>query len=186
MGIPTSPDTELYTVGKGVLSIAQWSGGAPGTYTDVGNCSAIEVEVTEEKLDHFSSRSGIRLKDKQITLEIGYTVNFTLDEVSVNNLRLFIKGTLSNNKLYANQNMNAEFALRFVSANPAGPDETWNFWRATLSPNGAFSLISDEWATLAFTAEGLADTTNHSDSPYFDVYYVTTTSTTSSSSTTTS
>ena len=70
-----------------------------------------------------------------------------------------------------------EFAVKFVSDNPAGPNETWEFWRCKLSPGGAFSLIGDEWSLLSFTAEGLADITNHSTSPYFTVTFETTTTT---------
>ena len=62
-----SPSTTLYQLGKGIVYIAEWSGATPpdpGDYEDVGNSPRFEVEVSEEKLDHFSSRSGVRLKDK--------------------------------------------------------------------------------------------------------------------------
>ena len=178
MPIASSPSTTLYQLGRGVMSLAEFSGGSPGAYTDVGNCPAFSVEVTEEKLAHFSSRAGTKTKDKEVIIETGYTLTFNLEEVSIYNLKIYLKGTTTQNKVYANQALDREFAIRFVTDNPAGPDETWNFWRVTLSPNGPFSLIGDEWSTLSFTGEGLSDTDNHSDSSYFDVYFVTTTSTT--------
>lgn len=172
----SSPSTQLYTLGKGILSIGKWTGETPPIgYTDVGNCPAFECEVTEEKLDHFSSRTGTRTKDKVVILETGYTLTFDLDEVSVLNLQMYLKADLSgSNILLANMVLDAEYALKFVSDNPAGPNETWEFWKATLSPNGAFSLIGDEWSTVSFTAEGLSDVTNNSASPYFTVTFVTT------------
>jgi hypothetical protein len=185
MAIASSPSTTLYQLGKCVISFAEFSGGAPGAYTDVGNCPAFSVEVTEEKLPHYSSRTGTKTKDKEVVIETGYTLTFDLDEVSIYNLKVYVKGTTSENKIYANQSLDREFAIRFVTDNPAGPNETWYFWRVTLSPNGPFSLIGDEWSTLSFTGEGLSDTVNHSASPYFDIYFVTTTSTTTTSSTTT-
>lgn len=185
MAIDASPSTNLYQLGRGVLSLAEFSGGAPGAYTDVGNCPAFSVEVTEEKLAHYSSRTGTKTKDKETIIETGYTLTFNLDEVSIYNLKIYLKGSTSQNKVYANQTLDREFAIRFVTDNPAGPNETWYFWKVTLSPNGPFSLIGDEWSTLAFTGEGLSDTVNHPDSSYFDVYFVTTTSTTTTSSTTT-
>lgn len=172
----SSPSTTLYTLGKGILSIGTWSGATPpGTYTDVGNCPAFECEVTEEKLDHFSSRTGTRTKDKTVILETGYVLTFDLDEISVLNLKMYLKATLSGSSiLWANTVLDAEYAVKFVSDNPAGPNETWEFWRATLAPNGAFSLIGDDWSTVSFTAEGLSDVANHATSPYFTVTFVTT------------
>jgi len=182
MGVPTAHSTLLYTLGRGILTIGEWTGVTPpagGGYYDVGNCPSFSVEVTEEKLEHFSYRSGTRVKDKEVSLETGYTVSFQLDEVSVKNLKNFLKGVLSGeNILYANQNLDQEFALKFVSDNPVGPDQKWEFWRCKLSPDGALSLIGDEWLTLSFTAEGLADSENHASSPHFTVTFATTTTTT--------
>ena len=183
-------NTSLYTLGKGIMYIGLWTGTTPptypGDYTDVGNCPSLEVEVTEEVLDHYSSRSGTRTKDKQVTLETGYTITFDLDEVSIFNLKMFLKATQTGTtKLHANQALDQEYGVRFITDNPAGPNEVWEFWRVRLTPNGAFNLISDEWSTMSFTGEGLADSTNHATSPYFDVTWSTTTTTSTSTSTTT-
>lgn len=185
-----SPSSTLYTLGKGILSIADYDVDCGAlSWTDLGNSPRLEVEVTEERLDHFSSRSGAREKDKVVILETGYNINFDLDEMSVTNLNLFLKGTLSGggNKILANTALDNEYVLRFISDNPAGPNETWEFWRLRLTPGGAFSLISDEWTALSFAGEGLADNDCHSTSPFFDVTFCTTTTTsTTSSSTSTS
>lgn len=179
MAIPTSPSTSLYSLGKGILSIGDWSGSTPpsaGAYVDVGNCPSFELEVVEESLDHYSSRAGTRVKDKSVIIETGYTVTFGLDEISVKNLQMFLKATLQgSNVLLANTSLDKEYALKFVSNNPAGPNQIWELWKVKLSPNGAFSLIGDEWATLSFTGEGLADTDNHPTSAYFNVTFSTTT-----------
>lgn len=182
MPIQSGHSTTLYTLGRGILSMGEWSGDTPpagGAYYDVGNCPKFDVEVTEEVLDHFAYRSGTRTKDKSISLESGYTLSFDLDELSVKNLKNLIKGTLTGtNVLHANQNLDQEFGIKFVSDNPAGPNQTWEFWKCKLSPDGAFSLIGDDWVTLSFTGEGLDDSTNHASSPFFNVTYATTTTTT--------
>jgi len=172
--------TALYTLGKGVLSIAEWDGTTPpdpADFVDVGNSPRFEVTVTEEKLDHFSSRSGVRLKDKTVTLEVGYSVNFDLDEVSLKNLAMFLRGTISGAVISAATALDKEHALKFITDNAAGENEKWELWRCRLTPGGAFNLISDDWSMMSFTGEGLADTDNHSGSPYFDVTWVTTTTT---------
>lgn len=182
---PTSPSTELYTLGKGTVWIAEWSGGAPGTYRDVGNSPKFEAEVSVERLNHFSSRSGAKAKDKIATIERGYTVNFDLDEKSALNLAMFLMGTVDGNTIHALVNTDKEYAIKFKADNPAGPNDIWEFWKCNISPAGAVSLISDEWITMSYIGEGLSDTALHSSSPYFDVTGTTTTSTTTSSSSST-
>lgn len=176
----TNPSTTLYKLGRGILSIGTWVGATPpGSLDDVGNSPRFEAEVTEETLDHFSSRSGTRQRDKIAVLETGYTLNFDLDEHSVANLQKFLKATLSgSNVLLANTVLDAEYALEFVSDNPAGPNETWEFHRCKLTPGGSIGLISDEWALLTFAGEGLADEINNPTSPFFTVTFATTTTTT--------
>jgi hypothetical protein len=175
----SSPSTTLYTLGRGVVSIGEWSGSSPpGSLSDVGNSPRFECEVTEEVLDHYSSRSGTRNKDKQVVLEIGYTLNFDLDEFSVSNLARFLMGSISGNVISANTQLDKEFSVKFVSDNPAGPNETWEFHRVKLRPGGSINLISDEWALMSFQGEGLSDTANNASSPYFTVTFATTTTTT--------
>mgnify|MGYP001814065207 CR=1 FL=1 len=177
--MPASPhSTSLYTLGRGIVSIGAWSGTTPpGSLSDVGNSPRFEVEVTEERLDHYSSRSGTRTKDKSVVLETGYTLNFDLDEFAVSNLAMFLMGSISGNVISANTELDKEYSVEFVSDNPVGPNETWEFHRVTLSPGGSLNLISDEWSLMSFTGEGLADSANNPTSPYFTVTYATTTTT---------
>lgn len=175
----SNPSTTLYTLGRGIVSLAAWSGTSPpGSLNDVGNSPRFEVEVTEETLDHYSSRSGTRTKDKKVVLETGYTLNFDLDEFSVQNLTMYLKGSVSGNVISANTQLDKEYSVQFVSDNPAGPNETWEFHRCKLTPGGSLNLISDEWSLMSITGEGLADTTNNPTSPYFTVTFATTTTTT--------
>ena len=182
-----NPSTTLYTLGRGIVSIGTWSGTTPPvSYTDVGNSPSFEVEITEEKLEHKLSRTGTGTIDKEVILLTGYTANFVLDEISVANLAKFLKGTISgalSHIVSANTALTNEYAIKFVSDNPAGPNETWEFWRVTLSPNGAFNLISDEWAQLPFTAKGLSAITNNASSTSFTVTFATTTTTTTNTTT---
>jgi len=174
-----SPSVDNYMIGKGILSIAKITGGTPGTYADVGNCPKFEFDMTEQVVEHKSSRSGTLEQDAEAVIESGYTVSFTLDEVSVENLRMFMKATLSGTKiLYANQNAQQMYALKFVSDNPVGPNAKYEFWKCKLTPNGAFSLISQEYTSMSFTGKGLSDRTGHAESPFFTATFDTTTTST--------
>ena len=179
MSVRTAPNVDNYMIGKGILQIAKWNGGVVGTYADVGNCPKFEYEMTEQALEHFSSRSGTKTQDAETVIQSGYNVSFVLDEIAVENLRMFMKATLSGSRiLYANQNVNQYYALKFISDNPVGPNTTYEFWKCKLTPNGAFSLISDEYTTMSFSGKGMSDVAGHATSPFFTATYDTTTSTT--------
>ena len=49
-----------YTVGKGLVSFKKMGATA---FADMGNCTEFEFTPEIEKLDHFSSRTGVRFKD---------------------------------------------------------------------------------------------------------------------------
>ena len=187
MHISSNPSTTLYSLGKGVVTIAEYDdNGTLGEYSDVGNAPEFSMELSEEKLEHYSSRSGAKRKDAEVTIQVGYMINFTLDEFSVANLVRFLRGTLVGSyQITANTALSKQFAVRFTSDNAYGPNNIWNFHKCTLKPNGALNLISDEWNSMPFTGEGLDDTANNPTSPYFTVDFVTTTTTTTTTSTTT-
>ena len=171
-------------IGKGILSIAEWAGGAIGSYFDMGNCNSIEIEPVIERLPHYSSRSGFRQKDKNPIIQTEYNLSFVAEEMAAVNLNRFLLGTLSGKTtILGLQGTNVEYAVRFVSDNPIGPNQTWDFWKLTLSPNGALQLIGEEWMSMSFTGEGLADTGGHATSPYFTVVSHEATSTTTTTTT---
>ncbi len=171
-------NTDNYTVGKGILTIAKFVNGAPVTYVDMGNCTVLDVEPTTERLPHLSSRSGFKFKDKNPMIMKEYSVSFTLDEPAKENLELFMMGTTTSNVVNIFQGSNDEFALRFTSDNPIGVNYVWDLWRATISPNGSSSLIGEEWMQMEYLAEGLSDLVNHAGNEYGTVTYATTTTTT--------
>lgn len=177
--IDSSPSTNLYTLGRGIVSLAEWTGETfPTVWRDVGNCSKFDVEITEEQLVHTSSRSGTKKKDKIAVLETGYNVSFELDEVSVENLAVALKATVSSGSiLLANVSLSKEYGIKFVSDNPYGPNQRWIFRKARLAPGAAFPLIGNTWTKLAFKADGLEDATEAA-SPFFSVWFVTTTTST--------
>lgn len=176
----SSPSTNLYVVGRGTIQIGAWDGTTPpeaGDMRDVGNVVEFSVEVTEELLEHFSRRSGLKTKDKVVILETGYTASITLDEVSAQNLALYLKGVLDGNVIHGGQAGLAEYKIVFQSDNPnsSGENQKWELWRANISPDGAAALLGDDWLQLKVKATGLADAANHATSPLFDVTVITTT-----------
>lgn len=84
-----APNPENYTLGRGVVFFDEFdaNGNTCGA-VDLGNTPSFAVTLDLTELDHFSSRSGIRKKDKTIITELTAGFNFTLDEVNITNLAM--------------------------------------------------------------------------------------------------
>lgn len=90
-----SPSTDNYTLGKGVVSFNQLLSGAFLGERDLGNAPAFNFSIALEKLEHYSSRGGLKAKDKEIISQITPGVSFTLDEVNKENLALLTLGDVT-------------------------------------------------------------------------------------------
>lgn len=85
-----SPSTDNYTLGKGVVYFDQ-KDATSGLYLgsrDLGNAPEFSFNIALEKLEHFSSRGGLKAKDKQVISQITPGCKFTLDEVNKENMAL--------------------------------------------------------------------------------------------------
>ena len=92
-----SPNVENYTLGKGVVFFDQ-KNLTTGLYKgerDLGNAPAFAFNVALEKLEHFSSRGGLKAKDKEIISQITPGITFTLDEINKANLALLTLADLN-------------------------------------------------------------------------------------------
>ena len=80
-------ETKAYTLGRGkVLFKPQ---GAAG-FDDFGNVTDFKTTFAIEKKEHFSSRSGLKVKDKEIVVSLAANLSFTADELSKGNLEKFL------------------------------------------------------------------------------------------------
>ena len=171
MALRVAPSVENYTLGGGIVYAALWDGTTPpeeADYFDLGNAPAFGYTVSISKYEHKSSRVGSLEIDKSLVKEKGYTITFTLDEPTLDNLALFVKGTISGSYIYALENPNQEVAIRFVSDNDYGENVILDAWRMSIDPNGEFSEISIETAKeMKFTCTGLSDVANHPTNRWF-------------------
>ena len=86
--MPVPASVENYTVPGGVKL---WFDAGTGD-RDLGNITEVDIEGGTEELEHFSNRSGKRLKDKVIVLEEKLTLKFKFDEPVIENLKYYFKG----------------------------------------------------------------------------------------------
>lgn len=85
--------TENYTLGRGVVHIDVWENNAPtGAFRDIGNAPLFNFSQTANKIDHFSSRQGLRVKDASVYTEITMNGKIEIDNISGDNLALWLSG----------------------------------------------------------------------------------------------
>lgn len=90
-----NPNTENYTLGKGKLFFNQYDfvAAAYKGERNLGNATEVSTSVELEKLEHYSSTGGLKVKDKSLIAQISPMLNFTLDEHSAANIALLYMAT---------------------------------------------------------------------------------------------
>lgn len=150
--------TDNYYIGKGIVSFKKT--GDTG-FTDLGNVPELEFSFNINKLDHFSSRAGVKSKDKSVIIEKSATVRMVMEEVTLENMALAMGGTITTatdgSKSFGMMNLNAiEGILKFTPSNQIGKQHSWE-GTVSFAPSGSFNPISDEWGSVEVTGEILVD-----------------------------
>lgn len=156
----SSPNIGNYYIGKGNVYIKLL--GEP-EFLHVGNCPTFEFEAKVTQLDHYSSMTGVRVKDFTAVTELNGTLSIILEEFSARNMGLALLGLpvggpspvpdvidiFSDPVIYG--------SVRFVGENDIGPRWTVDFPLVSLKPNKALSLIGNEWGTISLMGDVLFD-----------------------------
>lgn len=155
--MPASPNTLNYFIGKGIIKFTPTG----GVQRDLGNAPEIEITPTIEKLDHFSSRSGVKKKDRSVTTEKGATIRVVLDEVTAENLALQLMGEVATStdgtkSFRIMSGSEATGRIDFTGTNDVGNTVDIELPSVSFGPSGSFSPISDEWGSIEITGEVLA------------------------------
>ena len=153
-------DPLQYYIGKGVVSFTPTG----GTKRDLGNVPELELTPEVEKLDHFSSRTGVKSKDRSIIVSKGGTVRLVMEEFQVDNLALMVMGEAvadtigggSDIDIFSKTEITGE--LEFASTNDVGPLVTMTLYNVSFQPGASLSLISEEWGQMELTGELLVST----------------------------
>ncbi len=78
--------TKVYTLGRGMLLFKP--AGETG-FEDFGNVKDFSLTVATEKLEHYSTASGIKVKDAEIVKSQAFNVSFEIDELRIETLEKF-------------------------------------------------------------------------------------------------
>jgi len=154
--MPVSPDVQNYHIGKGIVSFKEEGG---STFVDLGNAPSFVYEPTVEKLEHFSSRGGVKTKDFTAIASVAATITLELDEITALNLAFFALGdpddTVPTAVTIAGLTK-TEFTgdIKVVGTNDIGQKVDF---LATVSfvPDGEFSFITseDDFSVITLKAE---------------------------------
>jgi hypothetical protein len=96
--------TPNYVVGRGKLYFDKFLTGTKtvsGNERYLGNSPELSMSQDEETLDHYSSDSGIKVKDATVELQNDASMSFALDDISKENLALWFRGEAQDNALAA-------------------------------------------------------------------------------------
>lgn len=153
-----SPSSDNYYIGKAVVS---WQAGSTGQFRDLGNVPEIEFSFNIEKLEHFSSRTGTRSKDKSVIISKAATVRMMMDEITAENMALALGGSVTTDsngdKSFGLMANNAtEGTLKVIGTNDVGQQVDW-IGIVSFAPSGSFNPISEEWGSVEATGEILVD-----------------------------
>jgi hypothetical protein len=143
--MPTSPNVQNYHIGKGIVSFKETGA---GSYTDLGNAPSFTYTPTIEKLEHFSSREGIKTKDFTAITTAGATITMTLDEITGLNLSFFAlaeQGTDTDGNITLAGLSKTLFTgeIKVVGTNDIGQQVDFDAI-VSFVPSGDFSFITDE------------------------------------------
>jgi hypothetical protein len=89
--MPTSPNVNNYHIGKGIVTFTPTGSSTP---IDLGNAPSFIYTPKVTKLEHFSSREGVKTKDFTAITEVGATIKVHLDEITAQNLAPFTLGVV--------------------------------------------------------------------------------------------
>ena len=147
-----SPDIGNYYVGRGYLSMK--IEGTDDDYHDMGNCTKFTFQVNPTRLDHYSSRIGVRRKDLTVVTQLDAKLAMTLEEATVRNMQIAVLGLGLESGSDSIDIMSEPLfyvSLLFTATNVVGPQ--WNavFPNVLLTPTNAFQLIAEgsgTWGTV--------------------------------------
>lgn len=169
-----SDDSIWTTVSGGTSGTGAAPTGTTGTYTDgsvtwtlvpfedIGNCPKLEFTGEFESIEHFSSREGVKTRDKKAIISRKGTLNISLDEVTIETIQYAMLGGTPTGATGAQRmnifdTANITCAVRLVGTNDYGKTFTWQYNSVDIIPGNAISFIGDDWTTLDLTGEVGAD-----------------------------
>lgn len=160
MALPLRTHSNDYVFGRGKLYVDLFdANSAPTGERFLGNCPGFTLSVESEQFDHFKSTTGLRSKDLTVTLSVNFGGEILTDDVSAENMALFLGGSTSTVSQSATPVVDE-------SITPILSDREYQLGTTTSNPTGVRSVGSvtvesaeghDAGAAATTTAYALGD-----------------------------
>lgn len=119
-------------------------------------------------LDHFTAKSGSRVKDRSVVQEISISVNITMDEPDVQNMNFFmlggdittVGGSPSKKTFAPYTVLERNGGAKIGGVSDTGNEWIWTCTKATLKPDGEFAFNDQDWSQFSFIMDVLQDEDN--------------------------
>lgn len=88
------PQTDDYNLGRGIVYFADIDAvtGLPKAFRDMGNAPEFNISIEVETLEHQSSREGLKITDKEVTISQKINIALSLDEINFENMAELFAG----------------------------------------------------------------------------------------------
>ena len=160
--MPATPNPLNYYIGKGIVYFKK---SGDSSYRDLGNVTVFELAPEIVTLPHFSSRTGVKTKDRNVVTEKSAVINLTAEEWSIDNVALALLGGPVEDASSLDSGIFSIFAanqisgaLRFVGTNDIGPRFQIDLNNVDFVPGKSINPISEGWGALELVGNVLADT----------------------------
>lgn len=150
-----SPNPLNYSLGKGDVYFTP----VGGVQRHMGNAPGFIITPSAEFLDHFSSRSGVGIKDRSIPTRLSATLQLLIDEITIENLAIALFGddpvanSDGDQAFRMMTNAVREGRVLFVGANEVGPRYRVDCDKVQFKPQEDVPFISEEIAVLTLSGE---------------------------------
>jgi hypothetical protein len=148
-GVGPTGSTGTFTDGTVVWTSVPW--------IDLGNCPKFSFTPEIETLEHFSSREGVKTRDKKVVISQKASLSLELDEITVENLELALLGDTTGAtgsrevQIFANSQIDGQ--VKLVGSNSVGNTFTHRFKSVSVTPDAEVDFIGDDWAVLSLKME---------------------------------
>lgn len=146
-------DTKNYVLGRGKLFFDPFASGTktPTGERYLGNTTEFNLTIESDTLDHYSSDAGVRTKDDSVILELKRTGSLTTDNISEENVGLFVLGDISD---YA-QDGTPVTGEAIGEAGIPLPDRYYQLGQTSVNPQGVRDVSA---VTVTIDPNGTATT----------------------------
>lgn len=144
-------DTTVATSALNTLA----SSGIRTSTNSFGNIVSLEMSPEVTYIDHWVSTNGKRVKDKIVENTTQININFTVDEISLENMARFFMGSTTGSVIDVLESTLDEGSAQIYFTTNIGRNITYDIPRCTIRTDGALNTNAEDWWSAPMVLEVL-------------------------------